>query len=79
MEMFIDAALGTEWEPEMKQRYLQHFVAYVPLICERARLCPLNFRVYDLFNKPTKCAKLCEHVLLVNLFTLVLLSHQRHC
>lgn len=29
IEMFIDAALGTEWEPGMKQRYLQHFVAYV--------------------------------------------------
>lgn len=29
MIMFVEAALGTEWEPEIKQRYLQQFVAYV--------------------------------------------------
>lgn len=28
--MFVEAALGTDWEPEVKQRYLRQFVAYVP-------------------------------------------------
>lgn len=27
--MFVEAALGTDWEPDVKQRYLQQFVAYV--------------------------------------------------
>lgn len=29
MIMFVEAALGTDWEPDVKQRYLRQFVAYV--------------------------------------------------
>ena len=29
MTMFIEAALGTDWEPEVKEQYLRNFVAYV--------------------------------------------------
>lgn len=29
MTMFVEAALGTKWEPEVKQRYLRQFMAYV--------------------------------------------------
>lgn len=28
MSMFVEAALGTDWEPEMKQRYIHQYVAY---------------------------------------------------
>lgn len=29
LTMFVEATLGTDWEPEVKQRYLQQFSAYV--------------------------------------------------
>lgn len=29
MTMFVEAALGTNWESEMKQRYIHQYVAYV--------------------------------------------------
>lgn len=27
--MFTEAALGTDWEPEMKQQYIHQYIAYV--------------------------------------------------
>lgn len=32
MAMFVEAALGKEWKPEVKERYMRQFAAYVSSI-----------------------------------------------
>lgn len=39
MTMFVESALGIDWEPEVKQRYLRQFLEYVCDIYTKSSKC----------------------------------------